>query len=632
VKTKHTTAIQRWASIFFCFILTASCTEQAAQLQKAADDRKIGMIDPELGLNREDYRNPYAPKGGNPNTPIPPVEPPVPDMAEVLAAPHAPKLGETKLVSIAVTDDVPLKDVFIELARMADVDIEVDSGITGGVSFRAKDRPFNEVVDRLADMAGLRYTAKNGVLRIERDTPYIQDYAINFLNLDRTSNGSYNLSSTGSNSGGGGGGSSGSSGTTSGSSSAVTSKSDSDFWKQFEAGIKQILTYKETTRVSATSISKQPDAPSADATEDNSAKLETSAGDGSKPFYIINRQASTLTVSGTDKQQDMVKRFLRMMESNISSQVLIEAEILEVDLNDTYQSGVDWTKFGNDQVGFSGNLSNVSIPATGSPIQGAPSITFLSNNIFGTGTSLSAAASFLDEFGTTRALSSPRLHAMNNQQAVLSFAEGIVYFHVQISTTNAVLGTGGGVGGSSVVTPAQVTVTSTQQTAPVGISMVIQPVIDAKNNEITLDIHPTLTSLIDRVDDPGFEISKATAIAQLTSAGGTADSALTGATSKIPEIETREMDSIVKIKSGQALVIGGLIQNQANNTDAGVPGAENLPLVGRLFQGVNKSNQKQELVIFLRATIVQPGSVPEQKDQTLYNKFTADPRPLGHSQ
>jgi len=214
---------------------------------------------------------------------------------------------------------------------------------------------------------------------------------------------------------------------------------------------------------------------------------------------------------------------------------------------------------------------------------------------------------------------------MNNQQAVLSFTDALVYFNVKISVTDAVLGAN-----NQIVTPAGVNVSSTQQTAPVGVALSLQPVVDSKTDEITLGIHPTLTNLVKYVNDPGFEISKAQAIAQLatSSAGASAISSLQSVNSPIPEIETRELDSIVKIKSGQALVIGGLMQNSSNNTDAGIPGAEALPLFGRLFQSVNKTNTKQELVIFLRATIVGPSTKPTLRDKVLYDKFSDDPRPL----
>ena len=322
-----------------------------------------------------------------------------------------------------------------------------------------------------------------------------------------------------------------------------------------------------------------------------------------------------MTVSGTDKQQELVRRFLRIVEDNTSSQVLIEAKVLEVTLNDSYQTGIDWRKLNTHNKSLY-DLDTVT-PSVANSTIAAPSVTLISSDIFKSGIDFAAAIHLLDEFGTTRALSSPRLHAMNNQRALLSFAEGLVYFNVKISTTDAVLGLN-----NQVITPAKVDVTSTQQTTPIGISLALQPVIDAKSNEVTLDIHPTLTRLSKTVNDPGFDISKATAIAILSSSNA----------SPIPQIETRELDSIVKVKSGQTLVVGGLLQDSVENSEAGVPGVDEVPWFGNLFKSVTKTNTKKELVIFLRATIVASSSPPDKADKTLYEKFGNDPRPLNFNQ
>src|SRR4051812_46388615 len=117
-------------------LLASSCAGRSYDL---FSPEKPDTIDPALQLSRDDYKNLVNPKADGTGT-GPVAEPPIPDVAEILAAPKAPKLGETQLVSVSVTDDVPLKDVFIELARLSNVDIEVDAGITGGVNFTAKDK------------------------------------------------------------------------------------------------------------------------------------------------------------------------------------------------------------------------------------------------------------------------------------------------------------------------------------------------------------------------------------------------------------------------------------------------------------------------------------------------------------
>ena len=152
--------------------------------------RKDDPFDRQQNLTRDDYRDINRAEKLLPNEAVSSVAlgaPPIPDVAQVIAAPMPPKVGNTKRVSIAVTDDVPLRDVLFELGRLANVDIEIGPGLdTRGVNLRAQDRPFNEVIERIADLAGLRYSVKNGALRVEEDTPYVKNYSIDFLNAERS--------------------------------------------------------------------------------------------------------------------------------------------------------------------------------------------------------------------------------------------------------------------------------------------------------------------------------------------------------------------------------------------------------------------------------------------------------------
>lgn len=626
----------RLALLLSCAVLMSSCDE------KDISKKNLDPIDRDGKLTREDFREmrntasiEKAKVTANLSNVV---EPPIPDLAEIIAAPPKPKIGETQLVSLAVTDDVPLKDVLLELARLAKVDIDVDAGITGGVSLRATNRPFNEVIDRIANMAGLRYSMKNGVLRVERDTPYVQIYSLDLLNTDRSSNGSISTggSTVASGSSGSSGGSSGS-----GSSSSITATSNSDFWNKFESSIGQILSYTPTQRSSSTTIAAQPVPAQPQETSSTPASEPAKgmkpmqavvsspapapsapAAPGATPgpngtFYVVNRQASTMTVSATEKQHEMIKKFLANVVENTSSQVLIEAKVVEVDLNDSYQSGINWTQFGGNSLKFQGNLTNAIAGATTNTV---PVMTVLKNDVLGTGVDLSAAVKLLDEFGTTRALSSPRLNAMNNQQAVLSFVENIVYFKVTLTSTPTTTS-------GTTTTQGTITATSEKEEEPVGIILSLQPSINRETNEITMSVRPTLKRFVKFVDDPGFKINLALAL-QTFDVTTDVGKALAGTVSQIPQIETRELDSIVKVKSGQTLVIGGLLEDKVTNTDSGVPYASELPFFGNLFKYVDKTNSKKELVIFIRATIVGSNGSADPYDKGLYEKFIQDPRPL----
>jgi MSHA biogenesis protein MshL len=436
------------------WLCSCSALNNPDRLDKT-DARRLSNIDPTLNLNRDDYRNMATPKAGEEplKVTIEKSAPPVPKLAEILAAPRPPKIGETQLVSIAVTDDVPLKDVLLELGKLADIDIELDAGISGGIEFIAKDKPFNEVIERIADLAGLRYTMKNGVLRVERDLRYVKSYPIDFLNMDRDSTTGFaqstNVLSTtvGGSSGGGG------SGVNSGSTTSVKSSTKGDFWASLEDGVKQILTYTPPRHVSLTTQQSErsdtlltgaasaiagaadavrnagsgtppPAAGAGGAAANGNAASPTAGGQptdetpggvgAARKRYTLNRQAGVLTVEASSRQHELIERLLDMLKRNASAQVLIEAKIIEVDLTDTYKAGVDWQLLGT-KMGAAANFNSL-----GNAFSSAP---------FNAGTVTSGVVSFaannypndiltmLESFGTTRTLSSPRLHAINNQQA-----------------------------------------------------------------------------------------------------------------------------------------------------------------------------------------------------------------------
>ncbi len=601
-----------YLSLVLCLLIASSCSTVG---EGNFDPKKGDQFDADKGLNRSDYTKLFdknygmdkSAQGDNPS------EPPIPGLADILAAPEPPKLAETKLVSVAVTEDVPLKDVLIEVARLADVDIEVDAGISGGVSFRAKDRPFNEVVERICDLAGLRYSTKSGVLRVERDTPYIQIYSLDLLNIDRTSSGNVDVSSSGNTSSGGGGSGGGFSG---GSKSTITAKADSDFWKQFEESIKQILAYQESSRTSGAFISSQTPAaapttkPASPATSPATpsrpaAVAAASTASAPKPeaaadsFYVLNKQASTLTVSATEKQHRILKRFLDKIETNASAQVLIEAKIVEVTLNDEYQGGINW------QRASGGWLPEIDANFSAANSIGGPfSFTIRNKNL-----DLSSAVALTEKFGTTRTLSSPRLHATNNQQAVLTFADNIVYFDLKFDITDPVFNSTG-----TITTPGKTKVTSTVHNVPVGILLTLQPSINTQSNEVTLSVRPTLSRILRYVEDPSVAINTAANPVDIKSL--------------IPEVQVRELDSILKVKSGQVMIIGGLMETSSGNTDTGVPGVSSVPYLGNLFKSTEKSNKSKELVIFIKATIVGTNGSAKEADKQFYEKYVKDPRPL----
>lgn len=557
--------------------------------------------------------------------------PPIPDIAEVLAAPTPPKVANTKLVTLAVTDDVPLRDVLFELGRLASVDIEVGPGLdTRGINLRATNRPFNEVIERIATLANLRYSVNGSSIRVERDLPYVKNYSLDYLNVVRSSTSGYNISTNvvsgggggaggaagggaaagraaggAAGGGGGGGGVAGGFGA-SGSNSAITASADSDLWSSLEASINEILAYTPEAF----------DAAGANGAAPAAAPAAGGAAGGSGNL-VINRQAGVMAVNATQRQHDMVQRFLNLMSRNASAQVLIEAKIVEVSLRDQFASGVDWNRVLGNINSYSGGLGSYlpNNPVNNQPLStartGNPALTFGIDQ-----GDLGAVLALTQAYGTTRTLSSPRLSAINNQQAVLTFAQNFVYFNCTYTppTTTAAVGTGTTNSGT------EATLNCAQLTVPLGIIMSILPSINLDTQEVTLNVRPTLTRRIGDASNPqtGF----------LRSIADTPEAAALIPNITVPIIESREIDSITKIKSGGVMVIGGLMEDASANAENGAPGIGEIPIFGNLFKSRSEESNKRELIIFIKATIINSDGSAHRSDQKIYDKFTTDPRPL----
>lgn len=608
----------------------ASCTFLDSFKPKPGDTSDI--IDRQQHLSVDDFRNlnnlEKLKKDTGANEDVTPTAalgtPPLPGLAQVLATPAAPKVANTKLVTLSVTDDVPIRDVLFELGRLANVDIEVGAGLdSSGINLRATDRPFNEVIEKIAHLANLRYSVEGNSIRVERDLPYIKNYSLDFLNVVRSSNSTYNLSTnilaSGSASSGSGSSSSGSSGSsgsgsnrgfgTTGSTSNITSEGESDLFSSLEASIQEILNY-------------QPNGESSGSTGKSGNKGSKNTGSGSGDGnFVVNRQSNVLTANATQAQHEMIERFLTLMSRNASAQVLIEAKIVEVSLADQFLSGINWSSV----IGGGSPLINPGSFLPSSPTGGPsfPTSAVLSDvkgnaglGAFAFGLQngdLNAVIALTQQFGTTRTLSSPRLSAINNQQAVLTFARNQIFFNCTAQQGAVIANTG-----TTGSTATQPTVSCAQSTVPLGIIMTILPSINLNTQEITLNVRPTLTRQVATVQNPGNVL--AAAVVDLPTG--------VSINSDVPVIEVRELDSVMKVKSGGVMVIGGLMEDSTRNTDTGVPGAQEIPILGNLFKSRGEDSLKRELIIFIKATIVNTDGSAAPADKVIYKKYTTDPRPI----
>jgi len=599
-------------------------------------------------------------------------EPPIPGFQSVLAAPSAPELADVRRVSIAVTETTPVRDLLIELARKAQVDLEMDPRISGGIIMTATDRPFIDVIERIADLAELRYRFERNTLRVEIDDPYVEQYRMDVLNVQRTGSSDASSSTDAASTaqavgqGGGGGGGSNKSATN------VTTQTESAFWQNIGANLNQIINGIQSRRGAARTIDQAtfvpepqtaarvagntgavsapnsniaptpgnslnraaaanntarslqeqidsnvsadqggaataPELPQADSSTSASRSSSNSeANRVASSQYSLNPEAGIITVFATQRQQKVIENYLRDVRNSVTQQILIEAKILEIALNDQYRAGVDWTAiFGPNnpakQLNVAGNFArNVVPPGFGDPTVSA---------IWSNGGDLSLAAQLVKEFGTVRTLSSPRLTVLNNQIAQLKVAENQVFFQLQVNITDAV--------GNA---PAKTTVQSQIKTVPVGMIMSVQPAVDPISRRISLNLRPSITRIKGYINDPGVAVAIASARQN--------NDGIPSVSSPIPIIEVREMDSMLNLESGETVVMGGLMQENSENLREGLPGFMDVPLLGQAVSQNIKNNKITELVIFIRATLANSKESVADEDIRLYRTFGRDPRPV----
>lgn len=555
----------------------------------------------------------------------------------------ADRLKPMPLVSVSVNQTVPLRDVLYEAAEQADYDIELDPRIQGSIIFTARNKPFDEVVDKIAESAGLRYKFSDDSVKVELDTPYHELYNVSYLNLIRKNTSAINnnvavVSGDGADTG---------------SNFKAENASDSDFWAELTTNLTQIIesnrdaqTLRTTADPQVTVAAANPDAPvepvlltadgeiaeggsaaggaqggapnvqvaapeavlnvqtiPQDPNAAGGAAASESEEDPFAPRFSINKQAGIISVFANQRLQKKVAEYLEAVEEATNAQVLIEAKVLEVSLTDEFAAGIDWslmnifegqTSIGVDTVGDT--LAPVFDPAS------APALSLFS--IY-RGSDLNAAVQALQRFGTVRALASPRLTVLNNQSAVLNVAKNQVYFEIDIETTP-------GEGGS----PPTTNVSSEIRNVPEGVLINVLPSVDRRTQTISMAVRPTITRILEYVNNPGVTIAAGQA-------------GLTGVESPVPIVNVQEFDSIVTLASGQPIVMGGLIQDRSSTTQNAVPVLGEVPVVGGLFRNHGDKIQKTELVVFLKATIVNnEKETIHNTDKDMYRSFSQDRRPF----
>lgn len=478
-----------------------------------------------------------------------PVE--VPVAAETMSALNKELPIDTYTV---VVKDVPVTDLIFSLSLDAELELDMQANSEKRVTLNAVDRPLREVLARIAEQANLRFDLRGNNLLIQDDIPYWQNYGVDYVNISRHSEGEVGVATQIATSGGTVGEDSGSQGDGQGNLSKTTVKSTSnnDFWTTLELGLEALVRDYQGSPQASSPAEQDP--------------------------VIVNKMSGIVTVLGNQKQQMRVSKYLDTVQSSSQRQVLIEMTIVEVELNDNYQAGVDWQRLSRDN-GVGNNGASIRSNLLGPSLTVPPFFSLGYNDNDPNGGNVSATVRLLQQFGNTKVLSSPKIMALNNQTALLKVVNENVFFTVELDIREA-----------TVDIPERRTFTSEIHTVPVGLVLSVTPQI-SDDGFISLNIRPTISRIT------GFAIDPAPRLA-----GSEFDNL-------IPEIQVREIESLLQVRDRRTVVLGGLMQNERESSKDGIPGLSRIPKLGKLFSKTTDKMVKTELVIFLKPTIVKSAAV-----------------------
>ena len=476
-----------------------------------------------------------------------------------------------------VVNNAPAATFFQSLAKDTSDNLIVSPQVTGNISLNLRHMTLPQILMATHQIYGYRFEKTSYGYNIYPKTMVTKIFHVSYLNMERSgvsetsiSSGSIATDSTSSSQGG-----STESSTTDSTvpASTVTTKISNKFWQELKTGVAMIIGEGSSAITPPAPVA----APTATAEGEALAAAPQIATADTQSSVLVNPQAGIVIVKAYPDQLDRVAKYLRDVENIMDREVIINAKILEVQLNSNFQSGIDWSVLGVHQT-TTGQLS------TGLPAMS----TNAGLNFSAYSGSLSAAVKLLSTQGRINILSSPSIATINNQKALIKIGNDDFYITGITSSTTA---------SSSTTTSESVNLTPFFS----GIALDVTPEID-NSGDITLHIHPIISTVE----------SKPTSF----NLGSSASENLPLASSTI-----RESDNIVRAKNNQIILIGGMMEDKGANHEGGTPFLSKIPIAGNLFKRQDRLGTKTEIVILLQPKLIN-GDVANELLRESAKKFS----------
>jgi MSHA biogenesis protein MshL len=429
---------------------------------------------------------------------------------------------------------------FSSIVKGTPYSVAIHPDVTGEISLDLKQVALVDVFDLVAELYGYEIEHKRNIYRIYPAGMRTETFAINYLLMTRDGSTQTSITSGGvtQSSGSRGGNSQNGLGSNlsrggSGNGTNISTRTATDFWAELLATLKTML----------------------------------GEGEGDGKSVMITPQAGLVTVRGMPKEIRAIKAFLDVSEEIIQRQVILEARIIEVALDDGYQQGINWGQIlansGSTDFQFS-----TSAGAVGNSISAAlgnvTSLSFINKDFSG-------VLSLLSTQGNVQVLSSPRVTAINNQKAVIKVGDD-EYFVTDVSS-------------QSTISSSTTSVTPNIELTPFfsGIALDVTPQIDA-DGMVLLHVHPSVIETQEQ--EKVVTLNQEQFVLPLA------------------QSNIRESDTVIRARSGEIVVIGGLMQSIISESESKTPLLGDIPLFGNLFKNKRKSEIKKELVILIKPTVV----------------------------